>query len=135
MGALLVAFSFSLLLAVKWLRSRLDLSVRASRLPLELALEAEGETVALVGPSGAGKSTVLRAVAGLVRPAGDRARANGRDWSASLPPERRSVGFVFQDYALFPHLSVRGNVAFGGRAADDVLERLGIEHLARRAPE
>jgi molybdate transport system ATP-binding protein len=110
---------------------RLDLSVALRAFRLELALEAEGETVALVGPSGAGKSTVLRAVAGLVRPAGT-VEVNGRDWS-SLPPERRSVGFVFQDYALFPHLSVRGNVAFGGPPGD-VLERLGIEHLSDARP-
>jgi ABC-type sulfate/molybdate transport systems ATPase subunit len=110
---------------------RLDLSVALRAFRLELALEAEGETVALVGPSGAGKSTALRAVAGLVRPAGT-IEVNGRDWS-SLPPERRSVGFVFQDYALFPHLSVRGNVAFGGPPGD-VLERLRIEHLAHARP-
>jgi ABC-type sulfate/molybdate transport systems ATPase subunit len=110
---------------------RLDLSVALRAFRLELALEAEGETVALVGPSGAGKSTVLRAVAGLVRPAGT-VEVNGRDWS-SLPPERRSVGFVFQDYALFPHLSVHKNVAFGGPPGD-MLERLRIEHLAQARP-
>jgi ABC-type sugar transport system ATPase subunit len=110
---------------------RLDLSVALRTFRLQLALETERETVAIVGPSGAGKSTVLRAVAGLVKAAGT-VEVNGRDWS-SLAPERRSVGFVFQDYALFPHLSVRGNVAFGGPPGD-VLERLGIEHLAHARP-
>jgi molybdate transport system ATP-binding protein len=110
---------------------RLDLSVALRTFRLQLALETERETVALVVPSGAGKSTVLRAVAGLVKAAGT-VEVNGRNWS-SLAPERRSVGFVFQDYALFPHLSVRGNVAFGGPPGD-VLERLGIEHLAHARP-
>ncbi len=110
---------------------RLDLSVALRTFRLQLALETERETVAIVGPSGAGKSTVLRAVAGLVGAAGT-VEVNGHDWS-SLPPERRSVGFVFQDYALFPHLSVRGNVAFAGPPGD-VLERLGIEHLAHARP-
>jgi ABC-type Fe3+/spermidine/putrescine transport system ATPase subunit len=91
---------------------RLDVAVPLRAFELRVALDVGAETVAVVGPSGAGKSTLLRAVAGLV-PSRGHVRVNGDDWS-SLPPERRSVGFVFQDYALFPHLSVRGNVAFGG---------------------
>ena len=110
---------------------RLDVAVPLRAFELRVALEVEAETVAIVGPSGAGKSTLLRAVAGLV-PARGRVEVNGRDWSG-LTPERRSVGFVFQDYALFPHLSVRGNVAFGG-PPEDLLERLGIAHLAEARP-
>jgi molybdate transport system ATP-binding protein len=110
---------------------RLDLRVALRAFVLDVALEAGDETVALVGPSGAGKSTLLRAVAGLV-PATGVVEVNGRDWSG-LPPERRSVGFVFQDYALFPHLTVRGNVAFAGPPGD-LLERLGIAHLAEARP-
>ena len=74
----------------------------------------QGETLALLGPSGCGKSTVLRCVAGLERPDGGRVEIGGRDVTA-LPPEARQVGLVFQDYALFPHLSVLGNVAYGPR--------------------
>jgi thiamine transport system ATP-binding protein len=70
-----------------------------------------GEVVAVVGPSGCGKSSFLRAVAGLV-PATGRVEAAGRSLDA-LPPFRRGVGVVFQDHALFPHLDVAGNVAFG----------------------
>jgi molybdate transport system ATP-binding protein len=110
---------------------RLDVTVPLRAFELRVALDVGAETVAVVGPSGAGKSTLLRAVAGLV-PSRGHVRVNGDDWS-SLPPERRSVGFVFQDYALFPHLSVRGNVAFGGEPGD-VLERLGIAHLAEARP-
>lgn len=82
-----------------------------------LALDAadlevgRGEVVAVVGPSGCGKSSLLRAVAGLV-PADGRVAADGRDLGA-LPAHRRGVGVVFQDHALFPHLDVAGNVAFG----------------------
>ncbi|HEV7640265.1 MAG TPA: ABC transporter ATP-binding protein [Gaiellaceae bacterium] len=110
---------------------RLDVAVPLRAFELRVALEVGAETVAVVGPSGAGKSTLLRAIAGLV-PARGRVEVHGRDWSA-LAPERRSVGFVFQDYALFPHLSVRGNVAFGG-PPEDLLERLGIAQLADAHP-
>lgn len=110
---------------------RLDVTVPLRAFDLRVALAAGDETVAVVGPSGAGKSTLLRAVAGLV-PAQGVVEVNGRDWSP-LPPERRPVGFVFQDYALFPHLSVRGNVAFGGPEGD-LLERFGIAHLAHARP-
>jgi molybdate transport system ATP-binding protein len=110
---------------------RLDVAVPLRAFELRVALDVASETVAVVGPSGAGKSTLLRAVAGLTHARG-HVRVDGEDWS-SRPPERRSIGFVFQDYALFPHLTVRGNVAFGGRP-DDVLERLGIAHLADARP-
>jgi ABC-type sulfate/molybdate transport systems ATPase subunit len=106
---------------------------------LELKLEVEG-TVALVGPSGAGKTSVLRAVAGLVRPADGRIALDGDVWfDASrqifLRPDERRVGLVFQEYALFPHMSVRQNVAYAGRArADEYLERFRISHLASARP-
>jgi molybdate transport system ATP-binding protein len=107
-----------------------DAVVPLRHFELRVALEVGAETVALVGPSGAGKTTLLRAIAGLVP--GARVVSSGREWTG-LPPERRSVGFVFQDYALFPHLSVRGNVAFGGNVGD-LLERLRIAHLAGARP-
>jgi molybdate transport system ATP-binding protein len=110
---------------------RLDVAVPLRAFELRVALDIGAETVAVAGPSGAGKSTLLRAIAGLM-PSRGHVRVNGADWSA-LPPEHRSVGFVFQDYALFPHLTVRGNVGFGGPPGD-LLERLGIAHLADARP-
>ena len=103
---------------------------------LRLALEVE-RTVALVGPSGSGKSSALRSIAGLARPRG-RIALDGAVWldgSTCLPPERRRVGLVFQEYALFPHLSVERNVAFGGKQrVRELLERFRISHLAGARP-
>jgi molybdate transport system ATP-binding protein len=109
----------------------LDFVLPLRSFELSLALEVE-RTVALVGPSGAGKSSVLRVVAGLVRPKAGFVRFDGEDWTP-LPPERRSVGLVFQDYALFPHLDVRRNVGYAGEP-DALLERLRIAHLASAKP-
>jgi molybdopterin-binding protein len=119
------------------LRFSLDVPLRDFALDVELAVG--GEVVALVGPSGAGKTTLLRALAGLVRARG-RITVGDRAWldterAVELPPEERSVGLVFQDYALFPHLSVRGNIGFGrGARVDGLLERFGLERLAAAKP-
>ena len=117
----------------------IDLTVPVRSFALELSLEAGEEPLALVGPSGAGKTTLLHAIAGLTRP--ERGRiVCGETWFDSeqgidLPPEERSVGLVFQDYALFPHLSVEDNVGFGARGSvDGLLRRLGIERLAGTRP-
>jgi molybdate transport system ATP-binding protein len=118
----------------------LDLTVPLRSFELSLTLEVGRETLALVGPSGSGKTTVLRAVAGLERPASGRIVCGAETWfdgarRRSLPPERRSVGLVFQEYALFPHLSVRKNVGFGGSDhVDELLERLRISSLADARP-
>jgi ABC-type Fe3+/spermidine/putrescine transport system ATPase subunit len=73
---------------------------------------AAGETVAVLGPSGSGKSTLLKIIAGLEAPDAGQVWLDGRDISA-LPPHRRQCGLLFQDFALFPHLNVQDNVAFG----------------------
>ncbi|MGS1097751.1 ABC transporter ATP-binding protein [Aquamicrobium terrae] len=72
----------------------------------------QGEFVSLLGPSGCGKTTTLRMIAGFIMPSGGTIRVNGRDVT-HLPPEKREVGFVFQNYALWPHMTVAENVAFG----------------------
>ena len=117
----------------------------------ELAFELEvgaGECVALVGRSGAGKSTVLRSIAGLHRPDRGRIEAAGAVWfdsaaGADLAVERRRCGYLFQEYALFPHLSAWRNVAFGlvggprsqrRDRALALLERFGVAELADERP-
>jgi iron(III) transport system ATP-binding protein len=106
---------------------------------------ARGEVVALVGHSGSGKSTLLRLVAGLERPSQGTIAIAGRNVSGRrfVPPEERGIGMMFQDYALFPHLRVIDNVAFGlnrlSRAearhrAEAALDRIGLRHRADDYP-
>ena len=96
-----------------------------------------GRVVALLGPSGCGKTTLLRCIAGLERPDAGEVRLDGRPLSAPgtfVPPERRRIGMVFQDGALFPHLSVAGNVGYGlsrsERRGSRVQEALALVDLA-----
>jgi iron(III) transport system ATP-binding protein len=100
-----------------------------------------GELLALLGPSGCGKTTTLRLIAGLERPDAGKVWINGRAVCGTtwVPPERRRVGFVFQDLALFPHFDVRGNVAFGLRdgppeRVDEMIALARLEGLERRMP-
>ncbi len=116
-----------------------DITVPLRSFDLRLTLEVEG-TVALVGPSGAGKTTVLRTVAGLMAPRAGRITVAGTTWfdaatRVDLSPDQRRVGLVFQDYALFPHLTVRQNIEYARRhAADAYLERFGIAQLQHERP-
>ena len=121
----------------------LDITCALRSFAVDLALSvADGETVALAGPSGAGKTTVLRAIAGLRRPEHGTVTCAGQTWFSAadrvdLAPERRSVGYVPQEAALFAHLDVTRNVAFSGAPAARVAEllaRLRIDHLAHARP-
>ena len=111
----------------------------------DASLEVEsGTLLALLGPSGCGKTTLLRLIAGLERPHEGTIEVAGRTVasdSVHLPPERRQVGLVFQEYALFPHLSVEDNVGFGlTRGSDpetrvrDLLGQVGLDGLGSRMP-
>jgi molybdate transport system ATP-binding protein len=128
-----------------------DIGVHVGRFDLRVALDvADGETVAVLGPNGAGKSTLLRALAGLVPLESGAIRIDDAvmDEPATntfVVPERRGVGVVFQDYLLFPHLSVLENVAFGLRSrgvaraearhrATEWLTRVGLENRAGTKP-
>ena len=104
----------------------------------------QGEFVSLLGPSGCGKTTTLQMIAGFVRPSAGSVEMDGRDL-ADVPPNRRGMGIVFQSYALFPHMTVEANVAFGlemrrvgkpDRRArvQRALEQVHLDHLARRYP-
>lgn len=119
---------------------------------LDVALQCRQRQVVLFGPSGAGKSLTLKAVAGLLRPWHGHVRLQGQvlfDSAAgvNLPPQQRRLGYVFQDYALFPHLSVRQNVAFGlhrgwlnprravrNDAVERWLQAFRIDHVADLLP-
>ena len=89
----------------------------------------EGELVTLLGPSGSGKSTILRLIAGLLRPSIGRIHIAGAD-ATNLPPQKRNLGFVFQQYALFRHMTVFDNVAFGLR-----VRKWGKSDIAARVDE
>lgn len=126
----------------------LELSLEKSfpgfRLALELSVK-EGEVLALLGPSGSGKSTLLKLIAGLLTPDRGSVRFQGQDLTP-LPPERRGIGFLFQDYALFPHLTVWENIAFGlvearwskearEERVRELLEKMGLSAHAQKRPQ
>ncbi|MFH1438219.1 MAG: ABC transporter ATP-binding protein [Pseudomonadota bacterium] len=111
----------------------------------DISFEAEtGEFFVILGPTGAGKTMLLRAIAGLERVCAGQVLIDGAD-ATHAPPERRDIGFMFQENTLFPHLSVRDNIAYGlkrrGKSKQDIAGRcreiaglLGIEHLLDRKP-
>src|SRR5581483_11351720 len=115
--------------------------VAVEALDLEIA---RGSFFALLGPSGCGKTTTLRMIGGFEEPTSGRILLGDRDVS-TLPPYRRDVNTVFQSYALFPHLTIFENVAFGLRRkgvrgaelrskAGQMLELVGLAHVQRRKP-
>ncbi len=128
---------------------RVEAATRLGAFDLDVALEVgNGRCLALAGPSGAGKTSVLRVVAGLVRPERGRVQCGDEVWldverGVDVPPERRRVGYVFQEYALFGHLRVWQNVAYPLRGvprgerrarAMELLDRFGIARLADERP-
>ena len=114
---------------------------------LDVSLEvAEGEFVALYGPSGVGKTTLLRCLAGLTSPDAGQLTVDGETWldtagRFNLAPQQRRVGYMFQDYALFPNMTVRGNLEFalrrgtGKQRVDELLDLMRLGELQSRKPE
>jgi len=112
-------------------------------LSIDVNCPAETMTV-VIGPSGAGKTTLMRIIAGLDKPVEGFIQFGDEVWLDTkrrifLPPQKRRLGYVFQDYPLFPHLSIHDNAAFSAGAKKDVvqklLERFGIRHLQDRKPD
>ncbi len=128
--------------SIKALTLHYGANLAVDRLNLSMS---EGETVALLGPSGCGKTTTMRAVAGLLQPSTGQVVLAGRDIT-TLAANLREIGLVFQSYALFPHLNVFDNVAFGlrlrgvGKAemtqrVGDALTMVGLPQFAKRLPK
>jgi molybdate transport system ATP-binding protein len=122
----------------------LDIALRRGDFVRQVGIRDDARVIALSGRSGAGKTSVLKAIAGLLRPHGGRIEIDGRCLFDSargidMPAHRRKVGYVFQDLRLFPHLDVRGNLGYGMRNAreprfgfGEVVALLGIERLLAR---
>jgi molybdate transport system ATP-binding protein len=121
---------------------QVDFQVRLGARELEVRLDTESPAVAVFGPSGGGKSTLLRVLAGVERRARGSVRVRGRLWMDTdegvfLPPWERRVGWVPQEYLLFPHLRVRENLSFAGATLQEVQEvgeLLMVDHLLDRRP-
>lgn len=119
------------------LRIRKNMVSGERHFSLDVAFSSKSKRIALFGPSGAGKSLTLRAVAGLLRPDAGRIEINGRvlfdsDARLSVAPQARRVAYLFQDYALFPHLTVAQNIAFGSRRGWLNPPRQAVSAEARR---
>ncbi len=137
--------------AVKFSQQMLELTIhyQLKNFELDISLQAGRELLALFGPSGSGKSLTLQAVAGLVNPDSGQIKLNGqvvfdRSRGINLPPQERGVGYVMQDYTLFPHLSVAENIGYGlrgqskqetRRAVADMLDLIKLIGFAGRRPQ
>lgn len=108
---------------------------------IDVHLKVDDKIAVLLGPSGAGKTTILNCIAGISHPDGGQITLNGRklyqDKEINVPTAKRRTGYLFQDYALFPHMTVEKNIRYGGKN-DQLLHRLinmiGIEHLLDSYP-
>lgn len=120
-----------------------DFKKRLKYFDLELSFSCpSGKMMVMIGPSGGGKTTVIRMLAGLEKPDEGTVRFNGEVWFDSrqrvnVKPQKRRLGYVFQDYNLFPHLNLYDNAAFAAvnkKEVDSLFELFGIDHLKKRRP-
>lgn len=111
---------------------------------VDVNLTVDDEILVLVGPSGSGKTTILNVIAGLDHPHAGRIILNGQTFFCAnekpLPTQQRNIGYLFQDYALFPHMTVEKNIGYGvkkmnaGERIEQLVSTLGINHLQRKYP-
>ena len=127
-----------------WLHKRLNAPSGKMDLEVNMAIE-KGNLVALYGKSGAGKTSILRMIAGLMRPTQGKITVDNQSWCDTqhniyLRPQQRSIGFLFQDYALFPNMTVRGNLEFAKKKGQDssiieeLIEVVELGDLQKRKP-
>ena len=126
-----------------------DITKRLSGVTLRIQFETDGERMGLFGPSGAGKSMTLKCIAGIEKPDAGRIILNGRtlfdsERRINLSPQERRVGYLFQEYALFPNMTVKGNITAGlhhlprserSKRADALMEQFGVTHLSEQHPD
>jgi len=122
---------------------RVNINKALPHFDLDVAFACPDESMlVMIGPSGGGKTTIIRIIAGLERPDGGTVVYNGETWldvqkGIFVPPQKRRLGYVFQEYTLFPHLNVYGNIAFSAhdkKDVDELLRIFGIRHLCNRKP-
>jgi molybdate transport system ATP-binding protein len=122
---------------------RIDIKKALPHFDLDISFVCEDERMlVLIGPSGGGKTTIIRIIAGLEKPDEGSIAYNGETWldvknGVFIPPQKRRLGYVFQEYTLFPHLNVYGNIAFSAhdkKDVDELLRIFDIRHLRNRKP-
>lgn len=117
-----------------------DIQKQLTHFHMNIQFSAANEIVVLFGPSGSGKTTILNCIAGLSQPDSGVISLNEKEYFDGrplVPIQKRNIGYLFQDYALFPHMTVWKNIAYGMKKetfAKDLMKELRIEHLANKYP-
>lgn len=119
----------------------IDIQKQLSHFELDIQIDVDKEIVVLFGPSGSGKTTILNCIAGLTKPDKGEIRHDDtlffKDGKSFIPTQKRNIGYLFQDYALFPHMTVWKNIQYGMKQesfARQLMRELGIEHLKDHYP-
>ncbi|MBD1222512.1 ATP-binding cassette domain-containing protein [Virgibacillus halodenitrificans] len=118
----------------------INIHKKLSHFDLKVSFSVGNEIVILFGASGSGKTTILNCIAGLIKPDAGEITLQGRtlyDTSVTVPTPKRNIGYLFQDYALFPHMTVFKNIRYGAKSdelAKQLMKELAIDHLSEQYP-